>query len=104
MDLPSQANPCDLLEKEMQPAFKELQSLIIQESAGKAYQLADSLLQVLSERNGKDCSINLWIRFHKAEAVEMSLKFEDALQQYYTIILDAEKKNVGMLKHKLIWR
>ncbi|MBP9196697.1 MAG: sensor histidine kinase, partial [Saprospiraceae bacterium] len=107
MDLPSQANPCDLLEKEMQPAFKELQSLIIQESAGKAYQLADSLLQVLSERNGKDCSINLWIRFHKAEAVEMSLKFEDALQQYYTIILDAEKKkrwNVEAQAHLAIAR
>lgn len=52
MVLPSQANPCDLLEQELHPAFKELQSLIIQESAGKAYQLADSLLQVLSERNG----------------------------------------------------
>jgi two-component sensor histidine kinase len=107
MVLPSQANPCDLLEKELHPAFKELQSLIIQESAGKAYQLADSLLQVLSGRNGKDCSINLWIRFHKAEAVEMSLKFEDALQQYYTIILDAEKKkhwNVAAQAHLAIAR
>ena len=107
MVLPSQANPCDLLEQELHPAFKELQSLIIQESAGKAYQLADSLLQVLSERNGKDCSINLWIRFHKAEAVEMSLKFEDALQQYYTIILDAEKKkrwNVEAQAHLAIAR
>ncbi|MBC7885267.1 MAG: sensor histidine kinase [Saprospiraceae bacterium] len=89
---PLQANPCDVLEKELQTEFKKLQSLIIQESANKAYQLADSLFQVISNRNGNDCEMGLWIRFHKAEAVELSLKFEDALQQYYAIILDAEKK------------
>ena len=89
--IPSQAGPCDLLEKEFQQEFKKLQSLIIQESAGKAYQLADSLLQVLNSRSGSDCEMGLWIRFHKAEAVELSLKFEDALEQYYRIILDGEK-------------
>ena len=88
---PLKANRCDLLEKEMQTEFKKLQSLIIQESASKAYQLADSLLQVLDSNNGNQCEMTLWIRFHKAEAVELSLKFEDALQQYYAIILDGEK-------------
>jgi two-component system, sensor histidine kinase PdtaS len=89
--VPSQASSCKQLEKEFQPAFKKLQSLIIQESAIKAYQLADSLLQVLNSNNGNQCEMTLWIRFHKAEAVELNLKFEDALKQYYKIIIDGEK-------------
>jgi two-component system, sensor histidine kinase PdtaS len=89
--VPSQASSCKQLEKEFQPAFKKLQSLIIQESGIKAYQLADSLLQVLNSNNGNQCEMTLWIRFHKAEAVELNLKFEDALKQYYKIIIDGEK-------------
>lgn len=88
---PLHAGKCEDLKNELQTYFEQLQTLIIQESPKEAYLLADSLLQVISDRKANDCEISLWIRFHKAEAIELSLKFEDALSQYYTIINDAEK-------------
>jgi len=56
--------------------------------------LADSIVTALETRGLADCPEALTLRLDQGESMEMEMKFQEALEHYYTIITQAEQKKL----------
>jgi two-component sensor histidine kinase len=53
---------------------------------------ADTVIQIIDKENLSECEITYWIRFERGETLELNQRFDEALDEYYKIVLMAEKK------------
>lgn len=54
-------------------------------------EFADSILKIAPDREASNCKLLLWFRFERGELLELTKRFDLALEEYYDIIRKAEQ-------------
>ena len=68
------------------------------QNGNKTVAFADSMLVILNKNNAQKCEVGLWFLFYKSGGLELTDKFEMALDNYYFIIRESEKQNLAKLE------
>jgi two-component sensor histidine kinase/tetratricopeptide (TPR) repeat protein len=58
----------------------------------RALDYSDSVWQLINKRGQSPCENSFWIKFERAEALELERRFEEALTVYFELIITAQKK------------
>jgi len=84
------ANICDSLS--LTDKIIEVQHLNETNNPSKAKITADAILNEMENKVLASCTQSLWLKYERGHSIELEMRFEEALGEYYDIIKLAEKK------------